>query len=174
LSVIAASAKRGSSRLARSNRLFVAIKIERRETRGAGERMRRIGIAVEQLDGVLGAVHEGVVDALARDDPAHRDGAGGDALGEAEKVRRHAIALGGKGVAEAAEAGDHLVEDQQNAVLVADRAQPIEIAFGRRQHAGRAGHRLDDDRGDGRSAVQRDDAFEFVGEVAAPLPARPW
>ena len=52
---------------ARSNRSFVAIEIERGEARRAGERMRRIGVAVEQLDDVLGALHEGVVDALAHD-----------------------------------------------------------------------------------------------------------
>ena len=33
--------------------LFVAIEIERRQTRRAGERMRRIGVAVEQLDRVF-------------------------------------------------------------------------------------------------------------------------
>ena len=131
--------------------------------------MRRIGVAVKQLDDVLGPVHEGVVDALARDHAAHRHGAGGDALGEAEQVGDHAIALGGKGVAEAAEAGDDLVEDQQNAVTVADGAQPLQITFGRRQHAGRAGHRLDDHGGDRRGAVQRDDAFELVGEMPAPF-----
>src|SRR4029077_16763017 len=116
-----------------------------------------------------GAAHKSVVDAFARDDAAHGHGTGGDALGEGDHVGRYAVTLGGEGVAEPAEAGDHLVEDQQNAVAVADRAQPFQIAFGRRQHAGGAGHRLDDDRGDGGSVVQRDDAFEIVGEVRAPV-----
>ena len=95
--------------------------------------------------------------------------AGGDALGEGDHVGHDAVALGGEGVAEAAEAGDDLVEDQQDAVLVADRAQPLQIALGRRQHAGRARHRLDDHGGDGRGVVQRDDALEFVGEMRAPF-----
>ena len=56
-----------------------------------------------------------------------------------------------------------------SAVLVADRAQALEITLRRRQHAGRARHRLDDDRGDGRSIVQRDDAFEIVGQMRAPV-----
>ncbi len=59
--------------------------------------------------------------------------------------------------AQPAEAGDHLVEDQQDAVPVADRPQPLQIAVRRQQHAGRAGDRLDDHRGDGLGAVQRDE-----------------
>ena len=80
-----------------------------------------------------------------------------------------AVALGGEGMAEPAEAGDDFVEDQQDAVLVADRAQALQIALGRRQHAGRARHRLDDHGGDGRGIVQRDEAVEFVGQMRAPL-----
>ena len=44
-----------------------------------------------------------------------------------------------------------------------------EIALRRRQHAGRAGHRLDDHGCDGRGIVQRDDALEIVGEMRAPF-----
>ena len=78
-----------------------------------------------------------------------------------------AVALGREGEAEPAEAGDHLVEDQQDAVLVADRPQALQVALGRRQHAGRARHRLDDHRRDGRGIVQRDDALQVVGEMGA-------
>ena len=131
--------------------------------------MRRIGVAVEELDDVLRPVHEGVVDAVAHDHAAHRHAAGGDALGEGDHVGHDAVALGGKGMAEPAEAGDDLVEDQQDAVLVADRAQPRQIALGRRQHGGRARHRLDDHGGDGGVAVQRHDALELVGEMRAPF-----
>ena len=115
---------------------LVAIKVERRNPGGAGKRMRRIGIAVEQLDDVLRPLHESLVEALARDHTAHRHGAGGHPLGKAEEVGRHPIALRGKGVAETAEAGDDLVEDQQDAMLVADRTQALKIALGWRQHAG--------------------------------------
>ena len=52
--------------------------------------------------------------------------------------------------------------------LSADRAQPLEVALRRRQHAGGSRHRLDDHRGDGRWVVQRDDALELVREVRAP------
>ena len=45
----------------------------------------------------------------------------------------------------------------------------LQIALGRRQDAGRAGHRLDDDGGDGRGVVQGDDPLERIGEMAAPF-----
>ena len=95
-------------------------------------------------------------------------GAVGEALGAGDDVGHHAEILGGERGAEAAEAGDHFVEDEQDAVLVADRAQPLQIAPGRQQHAGRARDRLDDDGGDGGGVVQRDDALQLVGEMGAP------
>ena len=72
-------------------------------------------------------------------------------------------------MAEPAEAGDDLVEDQQDAVLRRDLAQLLEVALGRRQAAGGAGHRLDDDGGDGGGVVQVDEAGQLVGQVRAPL-----
>ena len=82
--------------------------------------------------------------------------------------------VGGERRAEAAEAGDDLVEDQQDAVLVADLAQLLQIAFRRQdQHAGRARHRFDDHRRDGRRRrAARRCALEFVGEFGAVLRLR--
>ena len=73
------------------------------------------------------------------------------------------------GRAEAAEAGDHLVEDEQDAMLVADRAEALEIAPGRGQDAGRSSHRLDDHRGDLAGAALGDDAQEVVRQLGAML-----
>ena len=56
-----------------------------------------------QLDHVLRAGHEGVVDGVAHQHAAHRRGAVGDALGEGQHVRQHAVAFGGKGKAEPAD-----------------------------------------------------------------------
>ncbi len=106
---------------------------------------------------------------LAHQHAAHRHRARGHALGEGDHVRHHAVAFGGEGMAEPAEAGDDLVEHQQDLVLVADRAQPLQIALRRRQHRGRAGHRLDEHRGDGVVAMQRDQTLEFVGQMRAPF-----
>ena len=107
------------------------------------------------------------MDGVAHQHAAHRRCAIGDALGEGQHVRQHAVAFGGEGEAEPAVAGDDLVEDQQDAVLLGDLAQPLEIALRRRQHAGRSGHRLDDHGGDGVGAVQVDQLLQLVGEMRA-------
>ena len=70
-----------------------------------------------------------------------------------------------EGLAQAAESGDHLVEDEEDAVPRADLAQALEIAFRRHQHAGRARHRLDDHRRDGRRVVQRAEPLQLVRKL---------
>ena len=67
------------------------------------------------------------------------------------------------------EAGDHLVEDQQDAVRGGDFPQPLQIADRGHQHARRAGHGLDDHRGDGLRAVQGDQVQQRVGALCPVL-----
>ncbi len=131
--------------------------------------MAGIGIAVEELDGALRALHEGSVDLLVDEYGAHRDAAVGQPLGAGQQVRDDAPALRGEGFADAAETGDHFVEDQQDAMLAGYLAQPLKVALGRQHHAGRAGHRLDDHRGDILGAVQGHQAFQLLGLFHAML-----
>ena len=158
---------RGQGLRARQQTLF-GIGIQRAQRRGAGERMPGVGIAVEEIDAVARSLHEGIVDPLLHDHPAHRHGAAGNALGEGDEIGRDAEILARKRLAQAAEAGNHLVEYQQDAVLVANLAQALQIALRRDQHAARTRHRLDDHRGDVGGIVQRDDALlQLVGELGA-------
>ena len=136
---------------------------------GDRHRMPGVGVAVEELDQVLRAGHESVVDLLADDHAAERDRGVVHPLGEDDHVGHHAEALGGERRAHAAEAGDHLVEDQEDPVLRAQFAQPLEIADRRHDHARRTLHRLDDHGRDRRRVVQRDDPRQLVGEMRAPL-----
>ncbi len=76
-------------------------------------------------------------------------------------------------MADATEAGDDLVEDQQDAMLVAERAQTLQIVFRRREHAGGAGERLDDDGGDGLRPMFRDESFQRIGIGRAALRLAP-
>jgi hypothetical protein len=148
---------------------LLLIDLQRRQAGRAGQGVGAVGVAVEQLDGGVGAVHHRLVDPLRGRHRPGRDGGVGQALGHADHVRRHPEPLGREGRAHPAEAGDHLVEDQQDVVLVADRPQALQIALGRDQHAGRAGHRLDDHRGDVAGVVQGDDAFQRVGQLGPVL-----
>ena len=148
---------------------FVPVDVEHRRGCRTGHRMGRVGVAMEELDHVLGTVHQAVVDVLAHEHAAHRHGGVADAFGDRHEVGGHPEILGREGGAEPAEASDDLVEDQQDAVLVADRAQPLEVALGRRQIAGRAGARLDDHGGDGRGIVQGNQPLELVGKLGAVL-----
>ena len=104
---------------------------------------------MKQLDGVIGSVHEGVVNMLAHQHRTHRYGSIGQPFGERHDIGDDAEAFGGEAVTEAAEAGDDLIEYQQNAVLIADFAQALEIALGRQNDAGRTSHRFDDHSGNG-------------------------
>ena len=90
-------------------------------------------------------------------------------FGGGDDVGRDAEIVGAERRAETAERGDDLVEDQQDVVLGADRGETLEVALGWDQHAGRAGDRLDDDRGDGRGVVQRHETGEIVGQLVAML-----
>ena len=102
------------------------------------------------------AIDDRVVHPRARGHRAERRGRVVGALGHGQQVGRHAEVLRGERRAEPPQARDHLVEDEQDAVAVADLAQSLQIALRRDQHAGRARHRLDDHRGNGRCVMQRD------------------
>ena len=148
---------------------FVGIKIDRGDAGGAGQRVAGIGVAVEQFDPrhVAGCVDDGIIHMPRRCHRAHGHGGVGEALGQADDVGRDAEAFSGSGRADAAETGDHFVEDQQDAMLRRDRPQPFEIAHRRDQHASGTRHRFDDDGSDGIGAMQGDHRFQPVGKVGA-------
>jgi hypothetical protein len=91
--------------------------VQRRQGGGCSHRMRAVGVAVGDLGGAAGV---GVEDtsAMRFDDGggAQRDVAAADALGQAPQVGLHAPQPGAEHRAAAAEAGDHLVGDQQHAM----------------------------------------------------------
>ena len=90
--------------------------------RAARQAMR---VAAER--GGVGAGLELLGDFRLGDQPAQRDAAG-QRLRQRDDVRLDVPVLVGVPLAGAAHAGLHLVEDQQHAVLVAEFAQPFEVA----------------------------------------------
>nr|GEU28076.1 hypothetical protein [Tanacetum cinerariifolium] len=139
---------------------------QRGQRGGARHRVARIRVTVEELDAGR-RIHERIVDMRFAEHGAHGNGAVGQAFGRRHQVRLHVEIVGGKRRGQTSETGDHFVEDQQDAVLGAQFAQPFQVALGRHQHAGGSGHRLHDHGRDGGCVVQRDDAFQFVGQLEA-------
>jgi hypothetical protein len=132
--------------------------------------MRGVGVAVEELDPALRRrARDLPVDIIADHDAAHRHGAVGEALGHCDEIRHDPEGLCREGLSGAAEAGDHLVEDQQDPVPVADLAESLQVPPGRDQDSGRAGDRLDEARRDGVAPVEFGEALEILSEIFAML-----
>ena len=107
--------------------------------------------------------HERLGDLVGGDHRAHRDVGRGQRLGRGDDVRLVAEALAAEVVAEAAPGADHLVGDQQHVVLVADLADPLEVAVRRDEAAAGVLDRLEDHRGDGLRALEQDPLLDRVG-----------
>ena len=84
---------------------------------------------------------------LGREHRADREAAA-EALRERDRVGARARPVVAEEASEPADAGLHLVDEQQRAVLVAERAKPREEPARRGEDAALALHRLDDDRRD--------------------------
>src|SRR5262249_44947763 len=70
-------------------------------------------------------------------------------------------------LAGAAKAGDHLVENQQDAMLVADLAQALQVSLWWNENAGRSGDRLDETGSDRARAIHVDEALQIFRQLDA-------
>ena len=104
-------------------------------------------------------------DAVGGDHGAHRRVGGGEALRGRDDVGLVAVAPGAEPVAEPAPGADDLVGDQQDAVLVADLADLLEVALGREEAAARVLDGLEDHAGDGLRALPLDPLADRLGRV---------
>jgi hypothetical protein len=163
-----ASRKYGDSARAALEQALVLVDVERGEAGGTGGRMAGIRVPVEELDrAVRRGAHDRVVDALAHRHGAHRLRAVGEALRHRQQVGRDTEALRGERLSRAAEAADHFVEHQQDAVRIADLAQAHEVALRRHEAAARPGDRLDEAGGDVLGAIEIHEPEEILGELDA-------
>jgi hypothetical protein len=115
----------------------------------------------------------------ADDDAAERLVARRHRLGECDEVGRDAVVGRGEPRAEAAEAGDDLVEHEQSAVRVAQRPQPGEVVGRGGVDAAGADHGLGHDGGDlgaplgeeraGRVEVVVGDRHDVLEQAAPPV-----
>ena len=122
---------------------------------GAGDR-----VAAEGGEVLAGA--QAVGDLRAGDGGAERE-AVGDPLGQHHDVRLDAEVLDGEHLAGAAEAGLHLVGDEEDAVAVEDFLDALEVAGRRHQDAALAHHRLGDEGGDIAARLVVDGPLDHLG-----------
>ena len=130
-------------------------RLDRGDGRRAGERMPGVGEAAGKE-----AVAHLVDDLAARDHGAKRHVARVDSLRDAQNVGHDVPVLAGKPLPGAPEPRHHLVEDQQDAVPVADLAHALEVAVRRDDDAVRAGDGLEDDRRNGVGALVLENLLE--------------
>ncbi|MCY1223877.1 hypothetical protein D9M72_360170 [compost metagenome] len=94
-----------------------------------------------------GAVGDAGIDLVGDHRRAHRDVAGGKPFGQRHDVRVDVFGFAGKHRAGAAEAGDDLVDDEEDVQLARGVAHGLEPALGRHDHAARALDRFAKERG---------------------------
>ena len=134
----------------------------------ASRRVGRVGVAVEELHAGLGAtVDDGVVDRLLGGHRAHGLSAVGQRFGHGHDVRRDTKGLRGKGCAHAAPAGDDFVEHQEDAVLVANGAQLVQVALGGWQATDGPCRGFNKHGSDVFAAVKSAKTLQVVGQIGA-------
>ena len=120
------------------------------DTRCGGGWVCRVGVAVEEFDGVgWAAVHDGVVNFAVCCNRTHWDGGVVNGFGHGDQVRGNAKEFAGGGFAQATEAGDDFIKYQQDAVLGADVTQALQVTLRWQQDAGWAWYGFNNDGGDG-------------------------
>ena len=127
--------------------------------------MTREGVAVIEL---VGVGHQHIDDLVVDDDAGERDIARRRRLGEGDEVGPNAIILRREPRAEATEAGDHLVGEEQDAVFVDDALHLRPVARRRNLDAAGALHRLAGEGGD----VLRPDRQDLLPRARAPREGR--
>ena len=118
------------------------------------------GMAVVGQPAVENFVLEMLRDVMAHADRAQRQVAGSESLGHADQVGNDFPVIDGEPFARAAEAGHDFVGDHQDAVLVAELANALQVAIGRNQNAVGADHGLENEGGDGVRAFELNDFFD--------------
>src|SRR5688572_14371303 len=149
--------------------VFALIDVQGRECGSASGGMRGIGVPMKELDRVLGPLHERVVDRIANKHRAHWDRTIRKSLRCRHDVWHDTEVISTERCTEPSEAGDDFIEDEQDAVLVADLSYSLQIAARRKDDSRRPLHGLDDHRCNGGSIMQSDEALQILREVRTPL-----
>ena len=118
------------------------------------------------------AAGECLVDRVADQHPAERHIPGVHAFREDQEVRGNPVVVDAEPRSGAAEADEHLVGDEDDAMTGAQVPDPAQIAGRRHDDPRAAGHRFQDQRGDSRRALQKDHLLEMRERPLALLLGR--
>ena len=145
---------------------LVLVDLDGRQRGRAAERMAVVGeTAVERL------VPEVVGDAPTHAHRAERYVGTREALGHRDEIGHDVPVIHAEPPAGAAESRHDLVADQQDAVLVAQRAHALQVAVGRNEDAVGAADGLEDERRDVFRALELDDFLEIGQRLRRGVPS---
>src|SRR5580658_664270 len=97
---------------------------------------------------------------MPHSDRAQRKIAGRQSLGHAKQIGHHLPVIDGKPRTSPSKARHHFISDHQDAMLVADLAQPLKISIRRNQNTVGSRHRLENERGDGLRTLKLNGLFD--------------
>ncbi len=143
--------------------------LEVRDPGSGPDGVRRIGPAVADGAVFIGALLQHFPHLVAHDRAGKRRIGRGQTLGNGDQVRLHPVVVRAEHRPQTAKAGDDLIRDQQNVVLVQHLLHSGPIAFGRRHDAPGAQNRLPDEGGDGVGTFAFDQRFQFAHQVRGEL-----
>src|SRR5574341_496887 len=106
---------------------------------------------------------EGIKDLLGSDGGPKGNVSGGNSLGDRHDVGDDIPVLAAEGKSGTTKAGNHLIQDQQDAPSVADLPESLQVPIRRHNHPPATDHRLGDDGGDSLRAFVPDPGFDLVG-----------
>ncbi len=137
--------------------------LEVRDPGRRAERMRGIGPAMPDGAEGVGTLLEDPPQLLRHDDARQGRVGGCQPLRDGDQIGRHAVVVRPEHRAEAPEARDDLVGDQQDVVPGEDGLDLLPVTLRRRHDAARAEHRLADEGRDGLRRFGQDQLVEPVG-----------
>src|SRR3990172_1065371 len=106
---------------------------------------------------------EGIKALLGSDGGPKGNISGGDSLGDRHDVGDDIPVLAAEGKSGTTKAGNHLIQDQQNAPSVADLPESLQIAVRRHEYPSATDHRFGDDGGNSLRSFVPDSGFDLVG-----------
>ena len=133
----------------------------------AAHRMSRVGVAMIKLQQVLSSasVHERLVNRRRSHHSTHGNRAISQLLGEGHDIRQYPKHFRCGHRPAATQASNHLVEDQQDLVFIANGAQTLQVTQWWRHDTPGADHRFDDNRCNLVSPEAGDKGTQFFGQA---------